>query len=422
MKRILVLDHPQFTSATYYLWHGLKELEELYPEELEVDVYPYTPAHYFQNNYDLRECAWFSDMSALVESWKKNPGMLPPGIPPFQADETLTAHNVTQIERGIKHRNFRCGKMLDLEDKVAELLRAGYYHLVVLGNSHRVPTIALANLRQMVGTKMPPVIYLDAGERDELNEHWIHVFRPEIVFKQILTPEVKAKGMSVQIPGYTFRFYPLPLSSPVVDHPGEINNVPIQWLRNFSKIEVSKAIDVFYALGNTWPERQKITDRMDQWMFKDSWKRSGIFGAPGGTWWISLAISRMGVSMRGSGRDTNRYWDIPTFCTALVCDGTMGCIHPYPFEDRKTAFFYRDAEHLVEIINENLKNWPGTREIALAGQEHLAKYHSTAARAIFFLDILHKHLEWMDEPLLQKVANWKSVKNYDGRPWEGLVV
>jgi len=420
VRRILILDHPQFTSATYYLWYGLKELEEFYPNELEVEVYPYTPAHYCENQYDLNLCAWVLDLKDQVDYWKKHPQDLPYGIPPFQADETLTALDVTQIERGIKHRNFRWRHQLDLEERVVELLDAGYYDLVVLGNSHRIPTISLSLLKAKV-KKMPPLVYLDAGERDELNEHWIHVFRPELIFKQILTPEVKTKGMSVPIPGYTPRFYPLPLSSPVVDYPGEVNHVPIQWLRGFSKIEVSKAIDVFYALGATWPERQKILDKMDEWAARGS-RRSVIHGAPGGTWWISLAISRMGVSMRGSGRDTNRYWDIPTFCTALVCDGTMGCIHPYPFEDRKTAFFYKDPDHLIDVVNENIVDHATLRRVSLAGQEHLAKYHSTAARAIFFLDILHKELGWMDLPLQERTASWKSVKNWDGRPWEGLVV
>jgi len=229
VRRILILDHPQFTSATYYLWYGLKELEEFYPNELEVEVYPYTPAHYCENQYDLNLCAWFLDLKDQVDYWKKHPQDLPYGIPPFQADETLTALDVTQIERGIKHRNFRWRHQLDLEERVVELLDAGYYDLVVLGNSHRIPTISLSLLKAKV-KKMPPLVYLDAGERDELNEHWIHVFRPELIFKQILTPEVKTKGMSVPIPGYTPRFYPLPLSSPVVDYPGEVNHVPIQWL------------------------------------------------------------------------------------------------------------------------------------------------------------------------------------------------
>jgi hypothetical protein len=420
VRRVLILDHPQFTSATYYLWHGLKELEELFPNELEVEVYPYTPAHYHQTYYDLRDLAWYRNMSEAVVHWKGSPQDLPYGIPPFQTDEQLTAGGVTAIERGIKHRNFGARKVMMTEDEVVQLLNAGYYNLIVLGNSHRVPTIALSLLKRRV-SNLPPIIYLDAGERDELNEHWVHVFRPEIVFKQILTPEVKAKGMTTKISGYNFKLYPLPLSSPVVDHPGEVNNVPIQWLRKFSALENSKTLDAFYALGNTWPERQKIVDRMDQWV-KAGGRRSVIYGAPGGVWWLALAISRMGVSMRGSGRDTNRYWDIPTFATALVCDGTMGCIHPYPFENNKTALFYDSVDHLVNIVDYQLRNQEETRQIAMNGQDHLARYHSTAARAVFFLDILHLELGWMDVHLLNKVSHWKSLRKWDGRSWEGPVV
>jgi len=60
--------------------------------------------------------------------------------------------------------------------------------------------------------------------------------------------------------------------------------------------------------------------------------------------------------------------------------------------------------------------------IATAGQEHLERYHSTAARAVFFLDILNQELNFLDQGLSSCISKWKSLKQWDGRPWKGLVV
>ena len=126
--------------------------------------------------------------------------------------------------------------------------------------------------------------------------------------------------------------------------------------------------------------------------------------------------------MRGSGRDTTRYWEIPLYQTALVSDGTIGCIHPYPFEDRKTAFFYRSTGELIDILGRNMKNDREMLEVAEAGQKHLEKYHSTAARAVFFLDILNKELNFFDPPLAASISEWKSKRKWEDRSWEGPVV
>jgi hypothetical protein len=423
VKRILIIDHPQFTSATYYLWQGLKELEELFPDELSISCYPYIPTHYDQEGADLRSLDWFNWLELLVEQSKKSPGLLPYGIPAFHPTERLTALGETVIRRNCPWRKFPKSGLLEDEGAAIRQLEAGYFDLIVLGNSHRVPTILLGRLKERVKT-LPPVVYFDAGERDELNEHWIHVFRPELTFKQILTPEVKARGLSVKIPEYDFKIYPLPLSSPIVGcADAELEGLPIRWLRENSKVSV-KMLPVFYALGNTWPERDDVIRVMDDLVLRKNLPR--IKNCSYLNYHIVMAKSHMAVTMRGSGRDTNHYWEIPLYRTAMISDGTMGCIHPYPFEDGKTALFYRSVKQLVEVVEAHL---PGSgpaaedlHRISTAGQEHLERYHSTAARAVFFLDILGNELNFLDGPLTDSLKRWKSQKRWDGRPWEGLVV
>ena len=423
MKRILILDHPQFTSATYYLWQGLKEIEERLPGHISVASYPFIPTNYDDDKFDLRDLPWFNWLDELVENAKRNAAQLPPGIPPFQADERLTSRGETFMMRGAYWRRFRKEGILADEAAAVDALRAGKFDLVVLGNSHRVPTILLSRLKERV-SPFPPVVYFDAGERDELNEHWIHVFRPDLVFKQILTPEVKKKGLSVQIPGYGLRMYPLPLSSPVVDQQdAALEGLSFQWLRGNSRTS-AKMLPIFYALGNTWPAREEVVNALDALVLRKNLDR--VKNCSYLNYSIAIAKSRMAVTMRGSGRDTTRYWEIPLYTTAMICDGTMGCIHPYPFEDGKTAVFYRSVPELVQRVERYLSDTPGAamelHKIALAGQEHLAKYHSTAARAVFFLDILNQELGFLDQGLAGALASWKSERQWDGRSWEGPVV
>ena len=423
MKRILLIDHPQFTSATYFLWQGLKELEALYPEALSVSCYPYIPTNYDDDQYDLNTLDWFKSLNLQVEESKKG-SPLPYGIPAFQPTETLTSRDETLMRRGCPWRRFPKATLLTSEDQAVLELEAGKFDLVILGNSHRVPTILLGRLRERVHRKLPPLVYFDAGERDELNEHWIHVFRPDLTFKQILTPEVKAKGLSVKIPGYTFKMYPLPLSSPIVDcQDASLQGLPVQWLRHNSKIS-TKMLPVFYALGETWPDRDLVRNAMDLLVLRRDLPR--IKNCSYTNYNIIMAQSSMAVTMRGSGRDTNHYWEIPLYKTAMVSDGTMGCIHPYPFEDKKTAFFYRSISELVEVVEAHIGvDGPGVAErekVALAGQEHLERYHSTAARAVFFLDVLGHELSFFDPLLKNAIDLWKADRRWDGRPWEGPVV
>jgi len=423
VKRILLVDHPQFTSATYYLWQGLKELEEMYPERLSVSSYPYIPTNYDDDRFDLKDLPWFNWLDELVENSKKNAAQLPYGIPPFHPDERLTSKSETFMMRGAYWKKFGKSGVIPDEAAAVAALNEGKFDLVILGNSHRVPTILLSRLKELV-QNFPPVVYFDAGERDELNEHWIHVFRPDLVFKQILTPEVKARGLSVQIPNYKLRICPLPLSSPIVGCPdASIEGLSFKWLREQSQKSV-KMLPLFYALGNTWPEREKVTEALDALVLRKNISR--IKSCSYLNYNIVMAKSRMAVTMRGSGRDTNHYWEIPLYRTAMISDGTMGCIHPYPFEDGKTAIFYRSIPELVEIVERHLPESGyqamELNRIATAGQEHLERYHSTAARAVFFLDILSQEMNFLDPGLRDALSEWKRSKQWEERPWAGPVV
>lgn len=410
--RILFVDHPQFTSGSYFLWHGLNEM---LPGS--VIVYPHVPTHYDVDRFDLRSQQWFLDMEAAV-----NRKELPPGVPPFAPGEALTGRGHTEIIHYGLAKLFPQPSEIPDEGRVVQQLSEGRFDLVILANSHRVPTIALGRLKERVRS-MPPIIYLDAGERDELNEHWIHVFCPALVFKQILTPEVLSRGLTVKIPGYSLRMLPLPLSSSTVDYQDTMaGELPLSFTRKTDGHHF-KMFDIYYPLGDTWPARKPLLKMLDEFCRA---RNIPIIG-----WTVTenhhlmLSRSRMAVTMRGSGRDTQRYWEIPFYETLMLSDGTMGCVHPYPFEDGKTAVFYSSVDDLSRKVDRYLPKDGAVemerRAIAKAGKEHLRRYHSTAARAVFFLDRVR---ETLGTPLSSdqeaSISRWKETRGWSPA-WQGPV-
>lgn len=413
--KILFVDHPQYISGSMRLWQGLSEM---LPGS--VTLYPHVATHYGVESFDLAQQPWFQQMSAQAAR-----GELPQGIPPFAPGEGLTGGGQTVImHEGLVFKPPMPERPPD-EDEVVRMLQANHFDLIVLANSNRVPTFALARLRDRVGA-LPPIVYYDAGERDELNEHWIHVFRPSIVFKQILTPEVLRRGLSVQIGGYTLKMFPLPLSNMFVDHPdftlGSGNHDrPVIGKLRASDGPSNKEFDMFYYLGETWPTRRLATEALDELRVRRgfSYTKGVCFEAYN----VVLSKSRLAVSMRGSGRDTTRYWEIPGYRTALVADGTMGCIHPYPFTHDETAIFYDSVQSLISMVDKYLSDTTGRLDaIAQAGKLHLWRYHSTAARCVFFLDRIRETLGISpDETQNKAISLWK-VEHAWKDNWEGPVV
>jgi len=244
-----------------------------------------------------------------------------------------------------------------------------------------------------------------------------------VIFKEHLTPAVEARGLTVKIPNYKFKIYPLPLSQPIANHASLVDTggTNLGALQTIST--VMKERQVFYWLGPTWPLRKKALDVLDALMKRKGEAVSSVEDYP--EYHRMLALSRMGVSMRGSGRDTTRYWEVPLYRTVLVADGTMGCIHPHAFEHEKNALFYKTLQELEGIVERNMSDYPllGDLEpIARAGQEHLKRYHSSLARAIFFLERIQENVDILDGDILATLRRVKVDLGWDDQiPWRSPV-
>ena len=100
-------------------------------------------------------------------------------------------------------------------------------------------------------------------------------------------------------------------------------------------------------------------------------------GAPWHEYFALLARSRIGVSVRGLGYDTYRYWEIPYAGTLLLAE-TPQTVIPHNFEDGREAVF-APVERLAERARELLDG--DTREIAEAGRRKLLASHTSVHRA-----------------------------------------
>lgn len=433
--KLLFLDHPQHTHATWVLYEGLKRV--LGWESLV--VFPRKEV-YHGRDHDLTETSWYREVYQDIADGYE----LPRGVPPLSPGESLTTGDERTIVCNAGAWVFTTPDLQRPYDEaeVVDLLDAGHFDLVILGNSNRVPTVALARLRDRCVRPLPPVVYLDGGERDEHCAHWTHVFRPALVFKQILTPEVEGQYrgdfVDLHVP---LRLWPLPLACPFVnmessdgaDSPSSAQHrlrpemAALPSLMNMPP--GPRPVDVFSHFGPTWPARALLQERV-----AGAVRRLGVCGVLRGVvqhpntglpYYAVIACSRVGVSMRGSGRDTDRYWQIPPLGAALLADGTMGCVHPHPFRDGETAAFYRSLDEAERKLEWLLSDEEARCRIASAGREHLRRFHGVEARALFFLAIVRQEIGVdVGDQQREATAFWRRKLGWDSElpEWRGPVV
>ena len=407
--KILLLDHPQFTHSTWMLYEGIVRI---FGRD-SITIFPPKPSFYGNppsTVIRLIDIRWYRDIFKTLPN-------LPKGIPPLAPGESLTTNDECDVDYlnvipKLPDRSYQ--DSID-EDELIELINNGFYDCIILGNSHRVPTIALARLRDRC-RQLPPIIYYDAGERDEFNAHWWHVFRPALTFKSVITPELMSH---IGTPSVPCEMFPLPLSHPSL----LIDPVYSSTDDNFFS---DRDIDIISSFGPTWPSRLLVQQTVEQFCSRMSQELSRPFNAILNGYEIyQLSHTKVAVSMRGSGRDTERYWEFPARGVAMLCDGTMGVIHPFPFKDKETAVFYSNINELNDGLKFLLEDESRRQLIAKAGFEHVRKYHSIEGRALFFIGIIREQLGLcltLEQTL--KLEIWREQLGWNSflPEWRGMVV
>ncbi len=93
-----------------------------------------------------------------------------------------------------------------------------------------------------------------------------------------------------------------------------------------------------------------------------------------------LGRSKIGLSLRGIGYDTFRYWEIPSNGAALL-SRRLPIIIKNDFTDEQNALFFSSYEELDTKISKYLIKSDEWREIAKAGRTHFLRYHTPKERA-----------------------------------------
>jgi hypothetical protein len=150
-----------------------------------------------------------------------------------------------------------------------------------------------------------------------------------------------------------------------------------------------KDIDIAFLASATSPERARVADALRELERDGVTVRSASDLSPGSrlAWsdYIELlSRSRIGVSVRGLGYDTYRYWEIP-YAGALLLSEPTRTVIPDNFVDGHEAFF-APVERLAERARELLSG--DTRDVAEAGRRKLLAHHTSVHRARSVLDRL----------------------------------
>jgi len=223
-----------------------------------------------------------------------------------------------------------------------------------------------------LGKKLPPCVLIDGEDNYFIRFDYIETFRPSVYFKRECLPQEQYGEVPCKI-------VPFPLSSYVdqskfAEEAKEWRNLEKEW-------------DLVCLVGETHEYRREIIgyiktlakkykvklglnspERVNQ---KDHLKL--------------LAQAKIGLSIRGWGEDTVRYWEIPSFNTLLLSD-TLNIIRPDPFIESETASFYTSPQNCIAVIEYWLNNDAVRKRVAQAGMKHCITNHSCVARARTLLE------------------------------------
>lgn len=333
--RILSLMHPENDYGESFLINGLFVLlgEEnviLYPQKLSY--------------------MGFTDTSYLLYGENKRGMTCPPG------------HFV-----GRKLRIYPFEEIFDMMNS---------FDFILLSSPRHYAVHALRFIKKIFGTIPKPLVFTDFEDSLELREDIIEEFSPDIVFKRELIEEVEG-------------VYPLQFSSavPYLEEKFDDQN---------------KTLDLFCVFGYTHELRRQIVDFLiDKKITESAYysldipelyragKYSGML--PYKEYIKRIAASKIAVCARGHGRDTVRYWEIPSFETLfLVKDPEL--IIPNNFTNGVNCVNFDNLGDLEDKIRYYLSHDDERIKIAKAGKEHLYAYHSNEKRAEYFLSVIKEKL------------------------------
>ena len=152
-----------------------------------------------------------------------------------------------------------------------------------------------------------------------------------------------------------------------------------------NKIKRERIYEISFVGHNNNPERRMYLKMLNGYITKNKIKSFVSTKIVNKERYIKIIKnSKSGLSSRGTGYDTWRYWEIPCYGTALLAQRTPINI-PNNFVDGESALFFKDFNELKQKFEKYAIKSNEWFEIAKGGQEHFFKYHTPKKRAEYIL-------------------------------------
>ncbi len=151
------------------------------------------------------------------------------------------------------------------------------------------------------------------------------------------------------------------------------------------KINMDKSYEISFIGHNNNPERKMYIKMLNKYLIKNKIKGFISTKIVNKDRYIEMIKdSKSGLSTRGVGYDTWRYWEILCYGAALLAQRTPISI-PNNFVDGESALFFKDFNELKQKLEKYVIKSNEWFEIAKNGQRHFFKYHTPKKRAEYIL-------------------------------------
>lgn len=277
-------------------------------------------------------------------------------------------------------------------EEIADNIKSGYYDIIAFSNRTYAVRALDRFITHLARDTLPSLVLFEGEDYSDLNpiRRLIQKYNPVAAFKREYIPsEISKNG------GDLYSLFPLPFSAitDTVEQDRQIEN---------------KDIDVFALFGNTQQIRENIVreigssdlpkkyrihvgiDRFSNEPEKATWLDQTRFQIPPmmsyKDYQEHMSRAKINIVARGWGNDSIRRFEAPCY-SGLVLADRLPIITPDDFIDGQHIIYYNsDLSDLIQKIEYYLNNPVERERIGKAGRDHCMKYHTTEARARYFLE------------------------------------
>lgn len=238
--------------------------------------------------------------------------------------------------------------------------------LIIIGGNRRVRTWLVEDIDN------PNIIFIDGDDSQEFKVY------PHILFKMVFKRELNIHWHNLN----DEPVYPLPFAAEnrYFKSTSCIRSLKVSFAANLNANVMRHSIN------------QRLKNRNDNAIFCGSTGERAYLSAKSHGMPIETPIyrdilcrSQIGVNVVGAGYDCARFWEILA-AGALLMTQELDIVIPHPFTDGVNYVVFKSLDEFNVKLDSLLSNPDTVTQIAEAGYQHVLHYHTTTARADYFLN------------------------------------